>query len=184
MEAWIGVIGTLLGGVLVGLFTHWTSSTQSKQQIRWQLVRLTQDKLEELAQVLDEFEHHYRKLSGAALMKVETGKPMAFEGERIPCARLATLIQFYAPELTEDKKKLDKAAENYGALLAEAIPDTVRTKPEKQVLNGKLIAGAHSISVLCSEMTSKAASLVHEKVAEEMSNIAFKRGCRKSAAAP
>jgi hypothetical protein len=170
MEAWVGIVGTLLGGALGGYLTYLTSSAQAKREMRWQQIRLSQEKLEELAKVLDQYDYHYKKISGEAFLKVEIGKPMSFDGERFPTARLAALIQFYAPELKDHKIKLDELTRKHGAVLAEAIKDTKRDKPEKQELNAKLIFGAHEISDLCAEMVSKAAEINHRKVATEMSN--------------
>ena len=182
MDAWIAVFGTLFGGILGGVLTHWTAHTQAARDMRWQIVRLAQDKLEELAQVLDEIERHYTKISGDALLKVEFGKEIKMDGGRIPHSRLSMLVDFYAPELAEQKTQLDKAAAEFGEVLVEAIRDVQRTKPEKQALNGKLMLGSSRIEKVCKAMAASAAALARTKLEEEMSNNAFKRRRAKTRA--
>lgn len=127
--------------------------------MKWESVRLTQSKLEELAQVLDEVAHHYVKISGDALMRVQFGKPYKSDGSRIPHSRMAMLVHFYAPELRPELDALTKITERYGEVLAEAIRDVERNTQQKQELNSRLLAGAHKIEDQCEEMSKKAAAV-------------------------
>ena len=181
MEAWIGIIGTLLGVAFGGVLTHWTSNTQSKRQRRWEVNRLIQTKLEDIAELLDDLESRYRKISGDAILKVHSGKPMVYEG-RLPTARLNALISFYAPELVEEKKQLERLAHTFGEVLVKTI-DVKSDEPQKKALIAELLRGHHQIEDACESMASKAAMIARDRLAVEKSNITFGWAVSKARAA-
>ncbi|PLA73581.1 hypothetical protein CYQ88_10290, partial [Hydrogenovibrio sp. SC-1] len=63
----IGVAGTLLGGLVGGLLTHWNSTALARLEMKWQQIRLRQEKLEEISALLDQIDQHYIKLMGEVL---------------------------------------------------------------------------------------------------------------------
>lgn len=175
MDSWIGVIGTLLGGMAGALSTYLVADAHARRQMRWESVKLTQSKLEELAQVLDEVAHHYVKISGDALMRVQFGKPYKSDGTRIPHSRLAMLVNFYAPELTLDLQALTEMTKRYGEVLAEAIRDVPRDTTQKQELNGRLLVGSSQIGDKCEEMSKKAATIAKEHIEQLTANQSLQR---------
>lgn len=60
----IGVAGTLMGGLVGGLLTNWSATSRAKFEMKWQQVRLKQEKLEEIAEILDQVQHCYTKMMG------------------------------------------------------------------------------------------------------------------------
>jgi gas vesicle protein len=181
MDSWIGIIGTLLGGVVGAGATYLTANAHARRQMKWESVKLTQSKLEELAQVLDEVAHHYRKISGDALMRVQFGKPYQSDGSRIPHSRLAMLVHFYAPELIPDLGSLTKATNSYGETLAEAIRDVERNAQQKQDLTGRLLKGAFVIENQCEKMSRKAADVATAHIERLTANNSLQRSLDPSA---
>jgi len=169
MEAAIvGVVGALLGGLLVGFLTHWTSTTQAKRQMRWQQVRLAQEKLEKIAEYLDHIQNHYRKLVGDIVLRNETGQPMKNLNERIPISSLKILIEFYAPELLNDWRQLETVRDSFGEMLAQSILNASPTTSDRQELNSKAIAEQGRVAAVCESMGSKAALSAQKLVSEQM----------------
>jgi hypothetical protein len=168
----IGVAGTLLGGLVVGLLTHYNSTALAKLQMKWQQVRLNQEKLEEIAALLDQIDQHYKKLMMEVILKVENDEPFESSGERIPFERLRILMEFYAPAMVGDWPKLESARDLFGKVLVEAIPSADRTKPEKQTLNGRAASAQNEVSKVCRSLSEKAALLARVAVSNEMANKA------------
>ena len=174
MDTWIGIIGTLLGGVVGAGTTYLTANAHARRQMKWESVKLTQNKLEELAQVLDEVSYHYKKISGDALMRVQFGKPYQSDGSRIPHNRLAMLVHFYAPELLSNLESLTKATNSYGETLAEAILGFERNTQQKQELSGRLLKDAHRVEDMCEKMTKKAAKIATTHIEQLTVNKSLK----------
>jgi len=173
--ALVGVVGTLVGGLVGGWLTHLNSTALAKLQMRWQQVRLRQEKLEEISGFLDQIRHDYDRLEGELLLKVETDKPLDQLSERIPFDRLRILMEFYAPSMLDDWPKLEHGCELFGEVLIEAITGTHRTKPEKQELNGKAHTAAREVTKVCRSLSEKAALLAREAVLEETANNVLQR---------
>lgn len=168
----IGVVGTLLGGLVGGFLTHWNSTALAKLEIKWQQVRLQQEKLEEIAALLDQIDQHYKKLMGEVILKVENNKSFESNGERIPFERLRILMEFYAPSMIDDWPRLENGRELFGKVLVDAIPNTSRTKPEKQEINGRAFTAQSEVSKVCRSLSEKAALLAHEFVSNAVANKA------------
>ena len=160
----VGVAGTLLGGLVGGLLTHWNSTALAKLEMKWQVVRLNQEKLEEIAAILDEIQQHYTALMGNVIKKVEYGTAFPDTGQRVPFDRLRVLIEFYAPSMLDSWPKLERGRDAFSKVLIEAIPNDSRTKPQKQELNGKAVAADAYIGKICRELSAEAARLAHEAI--------------------
>lgn len=172
----IGVAGTLLGGLVGGLLTHWNSTALARLEMKWQQIRLRQEKLEEIAALLDQIDQHYEKLMGEVILKVESNKAFEFNGERIPFERLRILMEFYAPAMIEFWPTLDSGREEFSKVIIDAIPNGTRAKPEKQELNGRAATAQSKISKSCRSLSEKAALLANEAVSNEMANKANSLG--------
>ena len=173
MSEWAGGVIALLGVALGGGLTHISAARQARQQRRWEVVRHKRDKLEELSAVLDEFEVAYRNLSGAAALRLNSGKPMEPQGSRIPAARLNTLVEFYAPEIMETKNELDQLTERYGAVLGEVIGSSSLDNESKTSLLVKVLHGHREIEAKCKELSSRGAGIVQREIADESSDNRF-----------
>ena len=180
MENWIGIIGTLLGSIAGAATTYFIADAHARRQMKWESIKLAQAKLEEVAQLLDEVAHHYKKISGAALMKVQLGKPIELNSDCIPHGRLSMLVNFYAPEIAPDLKELKKITDKYGEVFAEAIRDVKRDMPKKQELNARLLQGSHQIDDKCDEISVRASALAKSYVEALTSNPAFNRDAAKA----
>jgi len=175
MNTWIGIIGTLLGGIVGAGTTYPTANAHARRQMRWESIKLTQEKLEELAEVIDEVAHHYRKISGDALMRVQYGKQYESNGSRIPYSRLSMLTHFHAPELLPDLESLTSETNAYGEVLAETIRDVVRDTAQKQELNGRILKGADRIINKCESMSKRAAKVAIAHVEQLTANNSLQR---------
>lgn len=177
----IGVAGTLLGGVVGGLLTHWNSTALARLEMKWQQVRLRQEKLEEITGLLDQIQQYYSKLLGEVILKVEADKPFMQFADRIPFNRLRILMEFYATPMLDDWEKLERGRELFGKVLVDAMPSTTRSKPERQELNGRAVTAEKVVSSVCRSMSEKAALLANEAVQlqtpnKSLSVYAFGRG--------
>ena len=163
----IGVAGTLLGGLLGGLLTHWNSTALAKLEMRWQQTRIRQEKLEEISSILDQITQHYKKLMGDVILNIESDISLIPNSERIPFDRLRILMEFYAPTMINDWPKLENSRDMFGKILCDLISTASRTKPEKQELNGRVLTAQNEISKVCQSLSEKAALLAHEAVSNE-----------------
>ncbi len=173
----VGVMGTLLGGLVGGFLTHWNSTALAKFEMKWQQVRLRQEKLEEISELLDQIQHHFNKLMGEVILKVETDKPLDQSGERIPFDRLKILMEFYAPAMLDDWQQLEHGREVFGKVLVDAISSVHLTKPKKQEINGRAVTAAGMVSKVCRSFSEKAAFLAHEAVQDQTANNILQRLC-------
>lgn len=173
----IGVVGTLLGGLVGGLLTYLNSTALAKLEMKWQQVRLRQEKLEEISGLLDQVQHRYDKLAGDMLLKVETGKPLEQSGERLPIDRLRILMEFYAPSMLDDWPKLEEGRELFSKVFLDIMSDTQRTKPEKQELNSRAFTAAREVTKVCRSLSEKAALLAREAVLEKTADNVLQRKC-------
>jgi len=171
----VGIAGTLLGGLVGGLLTHWNSTALARLEMKWQQVRLRQEKLEEIAELLDQIQQHYSMLMGEVILKVEDDKPFTQSGEHIPFDRLRILMEFYAPSMLDHWEKLENGRELFGKVLVDAIPSAHRTKQEKQQLNGRAVTAEQIVSKVCRLLSEKAAFLAHEAVREQTANNVLQR---------
>lgn len=178
----VGVAGTLLGGLVGGLLTHWNSTALAKLEMKWQQVRLRQEKLEEIAGLLDRIQRRYSKLMTDVISKVEFDVPFPQDDtERMPLERLRVLMEFYAPTMLSDWEELERGRELFGNVLVDAIQSKHRTKPEKQELNGKAVTAEGHISKVCLSLSEKAARLAHEAVHEQTAATTLQRTLRVKA---
>jgi hypothetical protein len=160
----VGVAGTLLGGLVGGLLTHWNSTALAKLEMKWQQVRLRQEKLEEIAEILDQIDYGYKKLFGNVLLRVEIGDPLDSKMERIPNERLRVLMEFYAPTMIENLPALDNAYNLFAKVITEVIPSKTRTQTEKKEITGRALIARSDVSKACRALSEKAALLAHEAV--------------------
>lgn len=166
----IGVAGTLLGGLLGGLLTHWNSTALARLEMKWQEVRRSQEKLEEIAALLDQIDQHYKKLMGEVILRIEHSTSFELDGERIPFERLRILMEFYAPTMIDEWSRLEKGRELFSKVLIDVIPNVSRTKPERQELNRRAVTAESEISKVCRSLSEKAASLAREAVRNAVVN--------------
>jgi hypothetical protein len=171
----VGVAGTLLGGLVGGLLAHWNSTALAKLEMRWQVVRLHQVKLEEIAAILDEIRQHYTKLMGEVICKVEYGTAFPDSKERIPFDRLRILIEFYAPSMLDSWPRLERGRDIFAKVFIDALPYDSRTKLQKQDLNGRAATADAYVDKVCRELSAEAARLAHEAVITQGANIAPKK---------
>jgi hypothetical protein len=177
----VGVAGTLLGGLVGGLLTHWNSTALARLEMKWQQARLRQEKLEEIAELLDRIQQRYVKLVTEVISNVERDEPFSQESERAPLERLRVLIEFYAPIMLNDWEKLERGREVFSDVLVDVITSKHRTKPERQALNGRAVTSEGHIAKVCRSMSGKAAELAHEAVQDHTANTVLLRAFSSTA---
>lgn len=98
---------------------------------------------------------------------------MDLSGTRVPATRLNTLVEFYAPELVDEKKALDQLTDSYGVVLGEVIRSASLDKESKGRLLLNVLQGHQEIQTKCKELSSKAAEIVQREIADKSSNNSF-----------
>ncbi|MHB8067390.1 MAG: hypothetical protein ACYDIC_05775 [Desulfobaccales bacterium] len=98
-NAWIGVIGTLLGVSIGGLVTLSVSYFQFKRDKKLKEQQLIQRKLEEICETAEEINRYYTSLMSEAMMSIYLGKKVEITTYHIPLNKIKMLIYFYAKNL-------------------------------------------------------------------------------------
>jgi hypothetical protein len=94
-----GLVGAL-GGVVIGAALNIIADAlRSAREDRFRTRDLVRDKLEELCGVADEVISGYVSFRNEVVGHIVRRQPLTEEHERIPWARLSTLVQFYTPRL-------------------------------------------------------------------------------------
>src|SRR5437667_9789405 len=98
MNAWIGIIGTVIGTFLGGGLTWLNSKFQMRSQTEKDRKRLMLQKMEEIHELLSDYKHSYKMLTAEMLKRYASEELDEFpELPAIPSERLRMLVGFYAP---------------------------------------------------------------------------------------
>lgn len=118
MNAWIGIIGTVVGAMLTWLISRSQSRYQEERNRR----KLILEKVEEIHQLLSQYKHSYAMLTAEMLKRFcSEGQGEFPELTPIPSERLKMLVGFYAPELTRALRELEEQGASYGNLVGEHL---------------------------------------------------------------
>ncbi len=122
VNAWIGIIGTVVGALLGGSAAWLSARFQLHRQEERERKRLFLSKLEELYEVVAQFKDSY-KMSTMSLVKTLTAGEAADMSDlpALPIEKLQMLIGFYAPELEPLLVQLFLRREEFGNTIISCI---------------------------------------------------------------
>jgi len=119
MNAWIGIIGTIIGAFLAGGAAWLNSRFQLRHQSERDRKKFIFQKLEEIHELLSAYKQSYKLLTAESLRVYASGQAEFAETEPIPSERLKMLVGFYAPVLERSLKNIEDQAESYGDLIGK-----------------------------------------------------------------
>ena len=117
MSIWVIVAATLLGTVLGGIVGIINTRMQAGLQINRDRQKLILGKLEELHEVLSQFRRGYGDLSYLAASNAGVEALMK-QRSAIPKERLQMLVGFYAPDLSDELRRIGARSREYDAALS------------------------------------------------------------------
>jgi len=140
--------------------------TQLERERRWQRDQLVQDKLLEIAALVEDTRQKLGATYGNALCAVVSGHRLKPSNNANPCAwaRLQMLVSSYAPELRPHITRLLQIRDEISPFVAEALLPRPRTKLEQQELNLQFVRGIKRIDDECAAFTEAAAQLAHHRL--------------------
>ena len=112
MNAWIGIIGVVVGGLLTML----SASVQLRRQIHRDRQKILLTKLEELHQVVYLLRQAYKAadLEALSLAQDKELPNNVKEALFVPIEKLQMLVGIYAPELSNQLEKIESCCKEYG----------------------------------------------------------------------
>ena len=160
-QAWIGVLGTLLGVSIGGLVTYLVNYAQFKRDKKLEEQKMIQQKLEEICKTAEEiytFNRHltaecYGYMSLGEQINLDTIKEMRF-------SHLTMLINFYAPSLKELSNLLRETVQLHGT----AITEMVGNEDPKDKLNAfqYVLKAMELIDKLCIAIIHGSANIIRD----------------------
>lgn len=110
MDAWIGMIGVVVGVVLGAFAEAIRSSATFKREKRWGLSTDRLGKLESVYMAVEDHRDAYRTFYNESVERLSSGK-LSEHGAKVPWARLRMLVNLYTPELKASLAALEASAE-------------------------------------------------------------------------
>jgi hypothetical protein len=107
MNAWVGIISTIVGAFLACGAAWLNSRSQLRHQAERDRKKLILEKLEEIHELLSTYKQSYNMLTAACMRAHESGQVEFAEFEPIPSERLKMLVGFYAPGLERSLKNIE-----------------------------------------------------------------------------
>lgn len=132
MDAWIGIVGTLLGVALGGVISYLTSRQQVNHEKRLALSKRQIEKIEKAHELLTSIGVMFRGYFGSDTSFLFTDKKGNDKAEgRLPFEELDMLFSFYVPSLAPKAKELVELCQSYGTSSVETKLAPPRTREEK-----------------------------------------------------
>jgi hypothetical protein len=158
MDAWIGVVGTLLGVTLGGIVSLLTNRQRIKQEKQIALNKIKIDKIEDAHELLTNIGVRYRKYLARDVSFLSTGKERDDEQEgRMPFEELDMLFSFYVPSLALKAREIIESCQEYGSLSIKARIFTPNSEAEKNELTGNLMKSHQDLTSKISELKKQLA---------------------------
>lgn len=162
MNAWIGIISAIVGGVLALL----GASLQSRRQIQHDRRKLLLAKLEELYSDLSLLRKAYKAADLEAVSHI-TGDELPSEVKDalpVPIEKLQMLVGIYAPELSTHLERVGKSRHAYGNLYGKYIMLTDKRGEAGKAAISAVFYQQSEIQQACAEMQAAVASLARKYI--------------------
>lgn len=152
MNAWIGIIGIVIGTILGGGIAWFNARFQLSHQAERDKKKFVLSKLEEIHELLSDYKHSYQMLT-AEMLKRFASEDFAElpELQAIPSEKLKMLVGFYAPELSASFIIVEETGQAYGELIGNHLLGNTGRKEQKKSL-GSLLFQSGKIGEACDEM--------------------------------
>ena len=122
MNAWIGIIGIVIGTFLGGGVSWFNSRFQLRHQAETERKKFILQKMEKIHEFLSNYKHSYRMLTAEMLKRYASEEFEELpELPEIPSEKLKMLVGFYAPELNDSFQDVEKEGETYGTLIGDHL---------------------------------------------------------------
>ena len=127
MNAWIGIIGIVIGTFLGGGVSWFNSRFQLRHQAETERKKFILQKMETIHELLSNYKHSYRMLT-AEMLKGYASEEFEELPElpEIPSEKLKMLVGFYASELNDSFQDVEKEGETYGTLIGDHLVAAAR----------------------------------------------------------
>jgi hypothetical protein len=162
MNAWVGIISAIIGGVLAML----GASLQSRRQTRLDRRKLLLAKLEELYSALSLLRQAYKAADVEAVSHI-TGSELPTEVKDalpVPIEKLQMLVGIYAPELSEQLERVEQSRRTYSQLYGQFIMVTDKRGEAGKAAISMLFSQQGEIQQACAEMQAAIASLARKHI--------------------
>lgn len=159
MNAWIGIIGTVIGTFIGGGAAWLNSRFQLRHQTERDRKTFMLQKLEEIHQLLSQYKHSYKMLTAEFLRTFASGQQEFGDLEPIPSERLKMLIGFYAPDLATHLKKVEEQGEGFGELIGKHVLLGESDQSAQKKSLGFLLMQSGEIGRACEEMQQEVIQL-------------------------
>lgn len=150
MNAWIGIVGVVIGGALAIL----SSYLQQRRQIQHDRRKLILSKLEELYEVVSGFRQTYKAefLERSAELLSFNLPPEIKVEEPVPIERVRMLVGFYAPELSKQLQRVEETRVGYMEVISLSIKTDVQSAGGRNKVASVLSEKYSSVERACIEM--------------------------------
>ncbi len=115
MNAWIGIIGTVIGAIIGGGLALLNAHLQTRRQAQQERRKLILSKLEELHEAISHFRHEHHEMFLRVMAEALNAEGTREAGERrnLSLDRMQMLVRFYAPELSDHLQKAMSETASY-----------------------------------------------------------------------
>jgi hypothetical protein len=156
MNAWIGIIGTVIGTIIGGGLAWLNMKFQLQIQEERERKKLLLGKLEEIHELLSKYKHSFTMATMEHLRATFTSESKLFENlPPVPAERLRMLIGFYAPELKEHFRNLEALKEEWGEASGEHLKMNKLGQTEGKKALGWVFHRSKKIDAACEAIQEK-----------------------------
>lgn len=134
MDAWIGIIGTVIGTIVGGGLGLVNTRIQMRHQDNRDKRALLLEKLEELYEALSRYRKFYEGLAINAIAKAHGAQQYSIEDiPTLPTERIQLLLRFYAPNPVDHSIQIESSSKEVLTALLKCMdlgsePGPVRKK--------------------------------------------------------
>ena len=167
MNAWIGLIGTIIGAIIAGTLVHFRDSSQRRDSRRVERRALLIDKYEILHKELTDIGSNIGLLAVDLIGVASLDDKIDFEKYKseIPMNSALMHAQLYAPEITDNVEVLKVKSVEFYRLIWQLSATGSELKNERLAIAAKALDVSGEIETLSknakSELSSVARQLIH-----------------------
>jgi hypothetical protein len=150
MNAWVGIIGTVIGAILGGGLTWLNMRFQLRHQEERERRKFLLGKLEELHEVLSQYRHCYTTATSQHYKASLANESMDLkDSSTVPIEKLRMLIGFYTPELKDSLQGLENAAYEYGNAFVQRLESMKANELERKKALSRVFETQKKIDDIC-----------------------------------
>jgi hypothetical protein len=160
MNIWVTAFAGLVGTIIGGAISYFSSVAQWRRQQSSERKRFLVGKLEDACKLVLQIQN-LLAVAWSDLMLIVAGAPKQEESrERIPLEQLELLTTLYFPELQLNYARIEKSRDVFGAFCAQAITKRdLQTKEAWTTLASRATDAHGEIEAACEAYLSQASSV-------------------------